>query len=171
MTRLASLVSLAALICALAFVSAPEATSAVIHWTSFAELEQPRAFASAVALPTGEILVVGGLDRNDAAVTNPKTELIDPVMRTSTVLPQQILPRLHQTVTLSGDARVVVAGGVVWKETHWDPVDRVDYYDVAHRRWLKGPTLNVARSDAAPADAAHRDRAARRHGDDRRRHR
>ena len=149
MTRLASVLSLAALVGALAWVSAPEAGGAVIHWTSFAELQQPRAFGSAVALPTGEILVVGGLDNQDAAVTNPKTELVDAAMRTVTVLPQTILARLHQTMTLGGDGRVIVAGGVVWEGTHWSPVDDVDIYDVAHRHWSYGAPLRVARSDGS----------------------
>ena len=150
--RLASSLSLVAIVIGVAWVSAPETSLGTgVHWTSFAELQQPRAFANAIALPTGEILVVGGLDNDDKDVTNPKTELVDPVMRTSRVLPQTILPRLHQTMTLSGDSLVVVAGGVIWKQTHWDPVDRVDYYDVAARRWLKGPILNYARSDAAAA--------------------
>jgi N-acetylneuraminic acid mutarotase len=66
------------------------------------------------------------------------------------VLPQTILARLHQTVTLAGrgDA-VVVAGGVVWAGTRWSPVDRVDVYDVAHRSWRAGAPLTYARSDGA----------------------
>ena len=148
MTRAASLLASLAVVFGLVLASGAE-TGSAIHWSSFLELQQPRALASAVALPTGEILVVGGLDRDDPDVTNPKTELLDPVLHHATVLPQTILARLHQTVTLSGEDTVVVAGGVTWEKTHWSPVDRVDYYDVARRRWLKGPTMNVARSDAA----------------------
>ena len=52
-------------------------------------------------------------------------------------------------MTLGGDGRVVVAGGVVWEGTHWSPVDRVDVYDVAHRHWSYGANLRAARSDGA----------------------
>src|SRR5207248_8706479 len=125
------------------------ALSAPIKWSAFADLARPRVFAQAVALPTGEILVVGGLDRADADVTNPKTELLDPVAHNVSVLPGMILPRLHPTVALSRDDRVVVAGGVVWAGDEWDPVDRVDIYDVSHHSWHIGPQLKFARSDAA----------------------
>src|SRR5437763_12926111 len=79
-TRLVSAAALAALIAGLTLVSGSDAAlSAPIKWSAFADLARPRAFAQAVALPTGETLVVGGLDRADADVTNPKTELLDPV--------------------------------------------------------------------------------------------
>src|SRR5438874_613407 len=79
-TRRVSAAALAALIAGLTLVSGSDAAlSAPIKWSAFADLARPRAFAQAVALPTGEILVVGGLDRADADVTNPKTELLDPV--------------------------------------------------------------------------------------------
>jgi len=149
MTRLVSVASVAAILVALVLLSGPEAISgAPIKWSLFAELQRPRAFASAVALPTGEILVVGGLDKEDPAVTNPNTELLDPITRSDTLLPQTILPRLHQTVTLSRED-VVVAGGVIWEVTHWTPVDRVDVYDAAHRSWRVAAPLHFARSDAA----------------------
>ncbi len=150
MTRVASVLALAAVIVGLAWVDAPTiARGDAVRWSSFAELQRPRAFASAIGLPSGEILVVGGLDPRDAAVTNPKTELIDSLSGNVAVLPQTILARLHQTVTLGAGERVVVAGGVVWEREKWSPVSRVDVYDVARRRWRVAAPLHSARSDAA----------------------
>ncbi len=44
-------------------------------WTTFGELTQPRAYATAIGLASGDILVVGGLDRADSNVTNAESEL------------------------------------------------------------------------------------------------
>ena len=45
------------------------------HWQTIGELAQPRAYASAVALSNGKILVVGGFDRSADNVMNVKSEL------------------------------------------------------------------------------------------------
>ena len=45
--------------------------------------------------------------------------------------------------------RVVVAGGVVFKKTHWDPVDTVDLYLPLERKWIQASPLIDARSDHA----------------------
>ncbi|HET7700566.1 MAG TPA: kelch repeat-containing protein [Candidatus Limnocylindria bacterium] len=128
--------------------SAP-AVDADRGWSTFTELQRPRAFAHALTLPTGEILVVGGLDRDDPQVTNPRSELIDPLSHAVTVLSGNIVGRLHQSATLGSRERVVVAGGVVWEDEHWSPVDQVDVYDVKTRRWSAGRPLAIARSDHA----------------------
>lgn len=118
-------------------------------WTTFAELQQPRAFAQAVALPTGEILVIGGLNQADPQVTNYRSELIDPLTHKVAVLSQQLIGRLHQTVTVAADERVVEAGGVVWSGGYWSPVDRVDVFDVRTNTWRSAAPLHGARSDHA----------------------
>ena len=150
MIRVASIIVLAASVVGITALNTPHRLpSDALRWSSFVELQRPRAFASVLALPTGEILIVGGLDKTTAEVTNPKTELIDPASGTVSVLPQTILARLHQTVSLASTDEVVVAGGVVWQGTHWEPVDRVDVYDVKLRTWRTAAPLHAARSDAA----------------------
>jgi large repetitive protein len=152
MTRaLAVLAALVPIVAVLAIVawSVPAMTVPAKGWTDFATLGQPRAFAEAVALPTGEILVVGGLDKSDPLVTNPKTELVDPLGHKTQILTQEVVGRLHQTATLAAGERVVQAGGVVWSVDHWTPVARVDVYDVKTRQWRPAAPLHDARSDHA----------------------
>ncbi|TME70983.1 MAG: hypothetical protein E6I48_14395, partial [Chloroflexi bacterium] len=117
-------------------------------WTTFGELSQPRAYATAVGLASGEILVVGGLDRADSNVTNADSELVDVKTGAVSVLHQQLEGRLHQTMTRALD-RVVVAGGVKFVTTHWDPVDSVDVFLPAERKWITAAPLIDPRSDHA----------------------
>ncbi len=118
-------------------------------WTTFGELSHPRAYATALALPSGEILVVGGLDRDDPDVTNTESELVNAKTGAVTVLHQPLLGRLHQTMTRGVGDHVVVAGGVKFMKTYWDPVDRVDVYIPADRKWISASPLIDARSDHA----------------------
>lgn len=146
---LAGALALVALLGLLIASSLPSSPRADAQWSSFADLQRPRAFAQALALPSGEILVVGGLDRDDPEVTNTKSELIDPLSQHVTTLQQPLLGRLHQSVTLGKDERVVMAGGVEWWNGQWLPVNRVDVYRTATRSWSVGAPLNDARSDQA----------------------
>ena len=146
---IAGALALAASLGLLIASSLPTSARADAGWSSFADLQRPRAFAQALALPSGEILVVGGLDRDDPEVTNTKSELIDPLSQHVTVLQQPLLGRLHQSVTLGRDERVVMAGGVEWWNGQWLPVNRVDVYRTATRSWSVGAPLNDARSDQA----------------------
>jgi len=117
-------------------------------WTTFGELSQPRAYATAVALASGEILVVGGLDRADSDVTNSESELVNVKTGAVSVLHQQLEGRLHQTMTRGLD-RIVMAGGVKFATTHWDPVDSVDVFLPAERKWITAAPLIDPRSDHA----------------------
>jgi hypothetical protein len=119
-----------------------------LAWEAFGELAHPRSYATAIALPDGEILVVGGLDRDDPNVTNAESELVNVKTGGVTVLKQQLVGRLHQTMTRAPD-RVVVAGGVVFEKTHWAPVGTVDVYLPGERKWIPASPLLEARSDHA----------------------
>jgi hypothetical protein len=140
-----SLVIVAAI--ALVAISAMPTAPQIQGWSSFGDLAQPRSFARVVALPSGEILVVGGLDPKDPQVTNESVELIDPLSTKVTLLPQRLLGRLHQSVTVTTKERVVMAGGVEWQGSHWSPVDRVDVYDPTSRTWYAAAPMLVSRSD------------------------
>ena len=118
-------------------------------WTTFGELSQPRAYATALALPSGEILVVGGLDKNAPDVTNTESELVNVKTGAVSVLHQQLEGRLHQTMTRGFGDHIVVAGGVKFLTTHWDPVDRVDVYLPAERKWISASSMLDPRSDHA----------------------
>lgn len=125
------------------------AKTAAPTWDTFGELARPRAYAIAAALPSGEILVVGGLDRAAPDVTNTESELVNVQTGAVSVLHQQLEGRLHQTMTRALGDKVVVAGGVKFATTHWDPVDRVDVYLPSDRKWVPASPLIDPRSDHA----------------------
>jgi hypothetical protein len=121
-------------------------------WGLAGQLGAPRAYASALTLPTGEIFVFGGLDEHDPQIVSTTTELIDPLTGVVRTLPQRLPGRLHQTMTLGWADRVVVAGGVEWYGGSFHSTDRVDIYLPYQRQWVHAHPLLQARSDhgAAP---------------------
>jgi hypothetical protein len=121
----------------------------VATWSVAGELARSRAYARAIALETGEILVVGGLDAKDDRVTIPTTELFDPRTGRSTVLPQRLLGRLNQQLTTAWGGRVVVTGGTEWIDGHWNSVAKVDVYLPWPRQWLSAAHMLQPRSDHA----------------------
>jgi len=151
-TRLALAIAIC-LVAACSTSSVPPTPPKTPTWDTFGELAHPRAYATAIALADGEILVVGGLDRDDPNVTNAESELVNVKTGAVTVLKQQLVGRLHQTMTRAPD-RVVVAGGVVFEKTHWDPVDTVDVYLPLERKWIPASRLIDARSDHAAVTLA-----------------
>jgi len=120
-------------------------------WAVSGELAQPRAYASAVTLPTGEIFVFGGLDEHDPEVVSTTTELIDPLSGVTRTLAQRLPGRLHHTVTVGWGDKVVVAGGVEWFGGGFHSTDRVDVYLPYQRQWVHAAPLLTARSDHGAA--------------------
>ncbi|HET8568887.1 MAG TPA: kelch repeat-containing protein [Candidatus Limnocylindria bacterium] len=118
-----------------------------LHWETVGELTRPRAYARAVALATGEILVVGGLDADDPEVTLYRSELVDPDDGSAVRLPQPLLGRVNHTVTAAWGDRIVVIGGTDFRRDHWAPVDRVEVFIPDSRTWLIGAPLREPRSD------------------------
>lgn len=121
------------------------------RWDTVGELSRPRAFARAVSLVTGEVLVLGGLDPSDPEVTVYTTELFDPRTGRTTILDDAVLGRLNQTVTTGWADRVVVAGGTEWHGAGWAPVDRVEVFNPYSRDWYVASPLLEPRSDHAAA--------------------
>ena len=150
---------LAVLLLALALVGSfelgravPGDSAAAAGWETVGSLERPRAYARAVPLATGEILVVGGLDPDDPEVTSYRSEVFEPSTGKVTVLPQPLLGRLNQSVTVGWGDRVVVAGGTEFRRgdrgsMYWAPVDRVEVFIPGSRRWLVAAPLLDERSD------------------------
>jgi galactose oxidase-like protein/Kelch motif protein len=125
------------------------ATPKTPTWDTFGELSHPRAYATALVLANGEILVVGGLDRDDPNVTNTESELVNVKTGAVSVLHQPLEGRLHQTMTRAIGDKVVVAGGVKFQTTHWDPVDSVDVFSPVDRKWIGASPMIEPRSDHA----------------------
>ena len=128
---------------ATAFAPAPRTG----EWSVAASLDRPRAYATALALPTGKIAVFGGFDQDDPNVTNPTTELIDPATALVTRLADRVPGRLHQTAMMTPSGRVVVAGGVLWAGKGFGSTDRVDVFLPYPGRWIPGQRMVQARSD------------------------
>jgi len=121
------------------------------EWTVAGELSRPRAYARAVALATGEILVVGGLDPDDAHVTVDTSELFDPASGEVTVLPHLLHGRVNQGITVAWGDRVVMTGGTEWLADAWRSVSRVDVYLPFSRTWLRAANMRQPRSDHGAA--------------------
>ena len=78
---------------------------------STGSLLRARAFHSATMLPTGKVLILGGV--GDRGTTMPHGELFDPVNQSSAdIRLAGLTPRSHHTATLLTDGRVLVAGGL-----------------------------------------------------------
>src|SRR5258708_21100582 len=130
-------------------------TDAGSSWALSGELAQPRAYASALTLPTGEIFVFGGLDEHDPEVVSTTTELIQPQTGVVRTLAQRLPGRLHHTVTVGWGDRVVVAGGVEWLGASFHSTDRVDVYLPYQRQWIHAAPLLTAPSDHRAAVPPH----------------
>lgn len=130
-------------------VSTTAETGSAPQWTVAGELSRARAYARAVAVETGEILVFGGLDAGDPDVTLRTSELFDPEHGTVSVLPQQLVGRLNQAVAVGWGGRVVVTGGTKWTGGGWAAVDDVDVYLPWARTWLHAAPLRQPRADHA----------------------
>ncbi|MBI2983419.1 MAG: hypothetical protein HYY42_04475 [Chloroflexi bacterium] len=124
------------------------------EWSVVASLDRPRAYATALALPGGNIVVFGGFDQDDPEITNPTTELIDPATAKVTRLADTVPGRLHQTATITSGGRIVVAGGVIWAGRGFGSTDRVDVFLPFPGTWIAGQRLIQARSDHGAARLA-----------------
>ncbi len=127
--------------------SAPSKKTSEPRWSVAGDLARPRAYARAVALVTGEILVVGGLDPADDHVTIATSELFDPATGRDTVLPQRLLGRLNQSLAVLNGGSVLVTGGTEWLKNEWNSVAKVDVYFPWTRTWVDAAPMRDERSD------------------------
>lgn len=120
-------------------------------WTVAGELSRPRAYARAIALATGEVLIVGGLDPDDEHVTIPTSELFEPATGRVSVLPDQVNGRVNQAITTGWGDRVVMTGGQEWLAGNWRTVSRTDVYLPYSRTWLRASNMRQPRGDHGAA--------------------
>ena len=75
------------------------------------DLNQPRAWHTSTVMPSGEILVLGGLDAQHNLAS--KAEFFDITSLTFTTLPAlPLMPRAAHTATVLTDGRLLIVGGV-----------------------------------------------------------
>ena len=129
--------------------SAPETVAAAPSWSVAGALSEARNYPQVVALPTGELLVTGGVDPAFADVARATSELFDPATGRSTVLAPAGPGRVNHTATLGWGDRVVIAGGTDYYDGSWHAMDRVDVYLPYSHVWLRAASLRQPRADHA----------------------
>jgi hypothetical protein len=117
-------------------------------WHEGSALAGPRTYAQAVTLATGEILVVGGMDRDRTPVTNGHAEILDPRAGTVRLDGAARIPRLWQTLTPLPNDLVLVVGGTLRREDgDWQALAYAETFDPWTGRWRAVAAPAVARSD------------------------
>jgi N-acetylneuraminic acid mutarotase len=80
-------------------------------WTMVASMHTPRLAHSAVLLPDGRVLVMGGQKIGSPYTAFASAEVFDPAAGTWTAIPDMTQARSGHTATLLPDGRVLVASG------------------------------------------------------------
>jgi hypothetical protein len=88
----------------------PEGAGGTGTFTRTAPLLTPRSYASAVLLPSGEVLVFGGLDDNARPLAD--AELFDPDAGTFTTTGSMVRHRSWVRATLLSSGQVLAVGGI-----------------------------------------------------------
>jgi hypothetical protein len=110
--------------------------------------------SSITALPTGDVLVVGGATLK-AGVTNPFEDagidtlskeawIYSPSTGTIAAVSPMNLPRAFHTATLLPDGQVLVAGGLSLETV--EPIPQAELYDPYGKRFVPAPALQAARA-------------------------
>jgi hypothetical protein len=131
--------------------TAPQTGALTPSWSIAGSLAEARNYPQVTALPSGELLVTGGVDPAFAGVARATNELFDPLRGTSTLLPPAGPGRANHTATLAWGDRVVVAGGTDYYAGSWHAMDRVDVYLPDSHQWLRGASMRQPRADHAAA--------------------
>lgn len=105
-----------------------------------ATLRTARAAHTATTLPSGQVLVVGGMA--DAGGSLASVELFDPAHNTVQELGLLAERRVSHTATLLGDGRVLIAGGY----NNGDYLASLEIFDPSARRFRPAGSLLEGRS-------------------------
>jgi Galactose oxidase, central domain/Kelch motif len=104
-----------------------------------ASLGTPRSVHTVTALPSGQVLVAGGMGAGGASLAS--VELYDPASNRVELLPPMSRTRMGHTATLLTDGRVLAIGG------YNGAYERsVEFFDPATRRFSPAGALHVGRS-------------------------
>lgn len=109
--------------------------------TATGHLLAPRVQPSAIALPDGKVLVLGGWVDGRASAT---TEIFDPAKGRSVSGPTMAAPRNAPAVVALVDGRILIAGGYDGGDVRGD----AEIFDPATRRMIRTGPLGTARSGA-----------------------
>jgi hypothetical protein len=104
-----------------------------------ATLQTGRAAHTATTIPSGEVLVVGGMAGGETSVAS--VELVDPTRNTVHQLRALAERRAGHTATSLGDGRVLIAGGY-----NGDYLASIEVFDPSARQFRRGGSLVEGRS-------------------------
>jgi hypothetical protein len=120
------------------YASSPAARKPSVH--EVASLRTARAAHTATTLPTGEVLIIGGMADGGGRLAS--VELFDPVADTVRALGPLAHARSGHTATLLGDGRVLVAGGY-----DGEYLASLELFDPSTRRFRPAGALLDGRSE------------------------
>jgi len=122
-------------------------------WHDEQSLAGPRTYAQAVALANGEVLLIGGMDRDNPQITNVHAEILDPRSGTLRVDPSLRIGRLWQSVTTLPNDLVLIVDGTErpLDDSGWHAIAFAETYDPWSGKWQTVRTPAIARSDHAAA--------------------
>lgn len=112
-------------------------------WSSVTGMLQPRAYAMAVVLADGSVLVAGG-SRNGQPLDTAERYL--PATDTWVAAGRLNLPRTQGTLTLLRDGRILAAGGGVEGGPDWNSTASAELFDPKRGVWTLTAHMSVARA-------------------------
>ncbi len=135
--------------------SPEEPRLAAVHgrWRTVATLPRNLAFAAAVTLADGRLLVTGGQSYDPAArdiVLLAEALLVDPATAQVELAHPMTVPRKQHTATRLADGRVLVVGGTAefpWHTARMRSLSDAEIFDPRDGRWTRAAPLHQSRSD------------------------
>jgi hypothetical protein len=112
------------------------------HWSSVTGMLQPRAFAMAVTLADGSVLVAGGLRNGQPLDT---AERYHAETGTWVAAGRLNLPRTEGALTLLRDGRVLATGGGIEGAPAWGATASAELFDPKSGSWSLAAPMSVAR--------------------------
>jgi N-acetylneuraminic acid mutarotase len=119
------------------------------RWASAGSMAATRIDHTATLLPSGKVLVAGGLVMPFPAPSLASTELYDPATNTWSIAAPMVESRTRHTATLLSDGRVLVVGGlsVALREGGLFPTQATgaEIYDPSLNHWSMTAPMGVSR--------------------------
>lgn len=144
MRRASSLVGLSLLAVALSPALVIAKSEDLGGWSPAASLTIGRAQHTATMLPTGKVLVAGGVDARGVATAT--AELFDPSVNRWSEAPPLSVPRTQHTATLLPDGRVLVVGGFHGRDLDGETLASAEIYNPRTNGWAPAPAMTFRRA-------------------------
>jgi len=113
-------------------------------WRNVASMQVTRAYHTATLLPSGKVLVAGGLNISNGVTTNT-AELFDPVTETWSSAGTFNQARQSATATLLNNGKVLIVGG--YNSSNTGGLASANLYDPSTNSWSTTANLATARHD------------------------